>query len=170
MAEPEQQSKIRTGIYPGSFDPITNGHLDLIGRAARLADRLIVSVVRNESKRPIFSVEERMAMIRESVAPGIEVEAFDGLLVDYAARRGASFIVRGLRAGDFDGECRMASMNRHLAPGIETVFLVAAEPYSYVSSALVKEVARLGGNISGLVPPAAVGRLRDRVLTSRSKL
>ena len=170
MAEPEQQSKIRTGIYPGSFDPITHGHLDLIGRAARLAERLIVAAPRKESKQPLFSVEERMATIRESVAPGIEVEAFDGLPVDFAVRQGAPFIVRGLRAGDFDGESRMASMNRHLALGIETVFLVAAEPLLLREFGAGEGSGPPGGNISGLVPPAAEGRPRDRVLTSGSKL
>ncbi len=157
-------------IYPGSFDPITNGHLDLIDRAARLFDRLIVAILSNESKEPVFSVEERIEMLREVVTgyPNVEVDSFHGLLVDYAATRGATVIIRGIRAiSDYEYELQMALMNRRLAPGIETVFLMASEDYSFISSRLVKEVISLGGDISGLVPPPVEVKLRHRV--SRGK-
>ena len=153
-------------IYPGSFDPITNGHLDLIDRGARLFDRLIVAILRNESKEPLFSVEERTEMLREVAAsyPNVDVDSFHGLLVDYAADKGASVIIRGIRAiSDYEYELQMALMNRRLAPGIETVFLMASEDYSFISSRLVKEVISLGGDISGLVPPLVEVRLRNRV-------
>jgi len=153
-------------IYPGSFDPITNGHLDLIDRGAKLFDRLIVAILRNESKEPLFSVEERTEMLREVAAsyPNVDVDSFHGLLVDYAADKGASVIIRGIRAmSDYEYELQMALMNRRLAPGIETVFLMASEDYSFISSRLVKEVISLGGDISGLVPPLVEVRLRNRV-------
>ena len=153
-------------IYPGSFDPITNGHLDLISRAARLFDRLIVAILRNESKQPLFSVEERMEMLREVVRdyPNVEVDSFHGLLVDYAAAKGATVIIRGIRAiSDYEYELQMALMNRRLAPSIETVFLMAGEAYSFISSRLVTEVIGLGGDISGLVPPSVEVRLKNRV-------
>ena len=154
-------------IYPGSFDPITNGHLDLIERGSALFDKLIVAILRNEEKRALFSVEERMEMLKE-VLPrfsNVEVASFDGLLVDYAAECGASVILRGIRAvSDYEYELQMALMNRRLRPEIETVFLMAGEAHSFISSRLVKEVIRLGGNISGLVPPSVEGRLRKRVL------
>jgi pantetheine-phosphate adenylyltransferase len=152
-------------IYPGSFDPITNGHLDLIERGAKLVDKLIVSILRNDSKRPLFSVEERMEMLQEVIGrfPNVEVDCFDGLLVDYAARREATVILRGIRAiSDYEFELQMALMNRRLGPNIETIFLMAGEAYSYISSRLVKEVFGLGGNISGLVPPTVEARLRKR--------
>lgn len=155
-------------IYPGSFDPITNGHLDLIARAAALVDRLIVGILRNEEKRPVFSVEERMEMVREVVQkfPNVEVDCFDGLLVEFAAARGASVILRGIRAiSDYEYELQMALMNRRLRPEIETVFMMASEDHSFLSSRLVKEVVKLGGNVSGLVPPAVEARLRARLLT-----
>ena len=154
-------------IYPGSFDPITNGHLDLIQRGSALFDRLIVAILRNDEKRPLFSVEDRMEMLREVIGglTNVEVGSFDGLLVDYAGQRGASVILRGIRAiSDYEYELQMALMNRRLRPEIETVFLMAGEAHSFISSRLVKEVIRLGGNISGLVPPAIEGRLRRRVL------
>jgi pantetheine-phosphate adenylyltransferase len=154
-------------IYPGSFDPITNGHLDLIQRSSALFDKLIVSILRNDQKQALFSVEERTEMLQEvvHVFPNAEVAAFDGLLVNYAAERGASVIVRGIRAvSDYEYELQMALMNRRLAPEIETVFLMAGEAHSFISSRLVKEVIRLGGNISGLVPPPVEGRLRKRLL------
>jgi pantetheine-phosphate adenylyltransferase len=154
-------------IYPGSFDPITNGHLDLIERGSAFFDKLIVSILRNDEKQALFSVEERMEMLSEVVGgfSNVEVGSFDGLLVDYAAQSGASVILRGIRAvSDYEYELQMALMNRRLRPEIETVFLMAGEAHSFVSSRLVKEVIRLRGNISGLVPPSVEGRLRKRVL------
>ncbi len=154
-------------VYPGSFDPITNGHLDLIERGARLCDRLIVAVLGNEHKQPMFTVAERVEMAREVLRdyPNVEVDSFDGLLVDYAQRVGATLIVRGIRAiSDYEYELQMALMNRRLRPEVETVFLMAGEMYSFVSSRVVKEVIRLGGNVSGLVPPPVEVRLKDRVL------
>ena len=155
------------GVYPGSFDPITNGHLDLIQRGARITDRLIVAVLGNEQKEPLFSVEERLEMLAEVVRgmPNVEVDSFDGLLVDYAKRRGASVILRGIRAiSDYEYELQMALMNRRLAPEIETVFMMAGEAYSFISSRIVKEVISLGGNITDLVPPSVEARLRQRIL------
>lgn len=152
-------------IYPGSFDPITNGHLDLIERAARLVDRLIVSVLRNDSKKPLFSVQDRLELVAEVVRPyrNVEVDYFDGLLVDHATARGATLIIRGIRAiSDYEYEWQMALMNRRLRPDIETMFLMAGEAHSFISSHLVKEVIRLGGNISDLVPPAVEQRLKHR--------
>ena len=150
-------------IYPGSFDPITNGHLDLIARASRLVDRLIVAVLQNDRKKPLFTVEERCEMLSNVIGayPNVEVSSFNGLLVQYAADRGANLIVRGIRAiSDYEYELQMALMNRRLAPDIETVFLMASEEYSFVSSQLVKEIARLGGDVSGLVPLEVDQRLK----------
>ena len=160
-----QQSSL-IAIYPGSFDPITNGHLDLVARGSRMVGRLIVAVLRNHAKQPLFSVEERLEMLAEVVKPypNVEVGAFDGLLVDYAASRGATMIVRGIRAvSDYELDWQMALMNRRLRPEIETVFLVAGEEYSFISSNLVKEVAALGGNVSGIVPPLVEQRLRKKI-------
>jgi pantetheine-phosphate adenylyltransferase len=154
-------------IYPGSFDPFTNGHLDLVERSIRLADRLIIGILRNEQKAALFTVDERIEMVREVVSaiPNVEIATFDGLLVDFASRSGASVIIRGIRAiSDYEYELQMALMNRRLRPDIETVFLMAGEAHSFISSRLVKEVIRLGGNISGLVPPSVEGRLRKRLL------
>jgi pantetheine-phosphate adenylyltransferase len=159
-------------IYPGSFDPITNGHLDLIARASRMAGRLIVAVLRNQAKQPLFSVEERLEMLTEAVKPyaNVEVDAFDGLLVDYAASREATMIVRGIRAvSDYELELEMALMNRRLKPEIETVFLMAGEEYSFISSHLVKEVAALGGNVSGVVPPLVEQRLKKRIAATNKE-
>ena len=159
-------------IYPGSFDPITNGHLDLIQRGSRLFDRLIVSVLRNETKSPLFSVEERMEMLREVVKdyPNVEVDSFNGLLVDFAAARSAQVVLRGIRAiSDYEYELQTASMNRRLRPGLETCFLLANEAYSFISSRLVKEVFGLGGNISGMVPHSVEARLQRRMSKSRRK-
>jgi len=153
-------------IYPGSFDPITNGHLDLVQRGARMFDTLVVSILRNDSKLPLFSVEERVDMLREVVHPysNVEVDSFDGLLVDHAAARSATVLLRGIRAiSDYEYELQMALMNRRLRPEIETVFMMANEAYSFISSRLVKEVFGLGGNISGLVPPSVEARLRSRM-------
>ena len=152
-------------IYPGSFDPITNGHLDVIERGSRLAGRLVVAVLRNQGKQPLFSVEERLEMMREAVAgySNVQVQSFDGLLVHFAARSGANLILRGIRAiSDYEGELQMALMNRRLRPEIETAFLMAREEFSFVSSHLVKEVASLGGDVGGLVPASVNKRLRER--------
>jgi len=152
-------------VYPGSFDPITNGHLDLIERGCRLFDKLIVAILRNETKQPLFSIEERIDMLREVVGcyPNAAVDSFNGLLVDYAAAKGATVLLRGIRAiSDYEYELQMALMNRRLKPEIETVFMMAGEAYSFISSRLVKEVFGLGGDIGGLVPPAVEDRLRRR--------
>ena len=154
-------------VYPGSFDPITNGHLDLIARSARFVDRLISGVLQNEAKQPLFTVDERAEMLREVVRgyDNVEVDTFNGLLVEFAAARKASLIVRGIRAiSDYEYELQMALMNRRLRPEIETVFMMASEAHSFVSSRLVKEVIRLGGNISGLVPPVVEAALKERFL------
>jgi len=159
-------------IYPGSFDPITNGHLDLIQRGSKLFDRLIVAILRNETKRPLFSVEERIEMLCEVVRvyPNVEVDAFDGLLVDYAGERDATVILRGIRAiSDYEYELQMALMNRRLKPDIETVFMMSNETYSFISSRLVKEVFRLGGNISGLVPPSVEERMHRRLTNTNQR-
>ena len=165
--DPARSEKRIIAIYPGSFDPFTNGHLDLVERGIRLVDRLIIGILRNDQKEALFSVDERIAMATDVVdgIPNVEVAAFDGLLVEFAARSGASVIIRGIRAiSDYEYELQMALMNRRLRPDIETVFLMAGEAHSFISSRLVKEVIRLGGNISGLVPPSVEGRLRKRLL------
>ena len=153
-------------IYPGSFDPVTNGHLDLIERGTKIFDRLIVAVLRNLEKGPLFSLQERLEMLREVTQPwpNVEVDVFDGLLVNYARKRNARVILRGIRAiSDYEYELQMALMNRKLEPQIETVFLMPAEAYSYLSSRLVREIARLGGPVHGMVPPAVERRLRAKV-------
>ena len=153
-------------VYPGSFDPITSGHLDIIERGAKLFDRLIVSVLRNEAKAPLFSTEERIEMLSEAVAPypNVEVDSFNGLLAEYAMQKGARGILRGIRAiSDYEYELQMALMNRRLQPELETIFLPAGEQYSFVSSRLVKEVISLGGDITGLVPANVEVRLRERL-------
>lgn len=153
----------RLAIYPGSFDPITNGHVDIIERGLRLFDRVVVAVLKNETKAPLFTAPERVAMIRAVFGDRdrLEVETFEGLLVDYAADRGASAIVKGLRSvADYEYESQMALMNRRLRGEIETLFLMPAEPYAYTSSRLIKEVCRLGGDIRGLVPPLVEERLQ----------
>ena len=152
-------------IYPGSFDPLTNGHVDIIQRGSRMFDRIVVGILLNVEKAPLFTVAERVDIAREVFAeyPNVEVDTFDGLLVEYARRKRAGVIVRGLRAiSDFEYEMQMALMNRHLNPDVETVFMMPAETYTYVSSRLVKEVVALGGSVTGLVPTLVEDRLRDK--------
>jgi len=159
-------SKPVTAIYPGSFDPVTNGHLDLIARAAMIFDQLIVGVAKNLEKEALFTARERVEML-EAVTfewKNVEVEQFDGLLMDYARSQGASVIIRGIRAvSDYEYELQMAMMNRKIEPDIETVFMLPAEAYSYLSSRLVKELARLGGPVKDFVPPLVMERLRAKV-------
>ena len=154
-------------IYPGSFDPLTNGHVDIIQRGARIFDRIVVAMLVNIEKSPLFTVPERIEIAR-TVFRGwanVEVDTFDGLLVEYARRKEATAIVRGLRAiSDFEYEMQMALMNRRLNPDVETVFMMPAEPYTYVSSRLVKEVVALGGTVTGLVPEIVEQRLREKKL------
>lgn len=153
-------------IYPGSFDPITNGHVSIIKSGLVVFDKLIVAVLNNPRKKSLFTVEERMAIIEESVGGhgGIEVDSFDGLLVDYCRSKGARVVLRGLRAvADFEYELQMANMNRHLNKDIETTFLMANDAYFYVSSNLVKEAAKLGGKVDELVPEAAAKRLYEKL-------
>jgi pantetheine-phosphate adenylyltransferase len=155
----------RIAIYPGSFDPLTSGHVDIIERGARIFDSIIVAILVNVEKKPLFSEEERVAIIREvfKANPHVQVETFNGLLVDYAQRKQASVLVRGLRAvSDFEYEFQMALMNRHLAPGLETVFMMPDEKYTYISSRLIKEVFSLGGSVEGLVPPMVEEKLRAK--------
>ena len=153
-------------IYPGSFDPITNGHLDLIERGSKIFEHLVVSVLRNDEKDPLFTVEERIAMLEQTTSrfPNVSVDHFEGLLVDYARRQNATAVLRGIRAiSDYEYELQMALMNRKLAPAIETVFMMPADSYSYVSSRLVKEIFRLGGSVRGLVPELVEERLGQKV-------
>jgi pantetheine-phosphate adenylyltransferase len=154
----------RIAVYPGSFDPVTNGHADLIRRSLAFVDRVVVAVAVNVSKQALFTTEERVALIRAVVRDAaVEVESFEGLLVDFARRAGASVIVRGLRAvSDFEYEFQMALMNRQLEPKLETVFLVPAFDLTYLSSSLVREVARFGGDVSQLVHPAVDKALRQK--------
>jgi pantetheine-phosphate adenylyltransferase len=152
-------------IYPGSFDPPTNGHLDLIQRGARIFDELVVAILQNSEKAPLFSLEERLEMLRECTSPfaNVCVESFGGLLVDYARDRGAQAVLRGIRAvSDYEYELQMAWMNRKLDPSLETVFMMPAGAYSYLSSRLVREIASLGGTLGGLVPASVESRLRER--------
>ena len=153
-------------VYPGSFDPLTNGHVDIIARGARLFDRIVVAIAVNAEKAPLFTVAERVEMVRAVFAehPTVEVDTFDGLLVDYVARRKADVIVRGLRAiSDYEFEFQMALMNRRLNANVETVFMMPAEQYTYISSRLIKEVFALGGRVHGLVPELVEARLHEKV-------
>jgi pantetheine-phosphate adenylyltransferase len=155
----------KIAVYPGTFDPVTNGHLDLADRSRRHFDGLVMAVLANEGKEPLFSVERRLDLLRQAISKwdNVEVGSFDGLLVDYARKIGASVILRGIRAiTDFEYEMQMAMMNRKLAPSIEAVFLLPSEQYTYVSSRLVREVARLGGCIDQLVPPNVAEALKAR--------
>jgi pantetheine-phosphate adenylyltransferase len=157
---------MKRAIYPGSFDPLTFGHIDIIERSVRLFDSVVVALLTNPQKTPLFTVEERVNFMQQILKPRfptVEIEVFHGLLVDYAMHKNASAIVRGIRAvTDFEYECQMALMNRRLAPTIETVFMMPAENYSYLSSKLVKEIAELGGSVSGLVPEMVEKRLKQR--------
>lgn len=159
----------RTALYPGTFDPITNGHLDIIGRAVKLVDKLVIGVAINEAKKPLFSLEERVEMVRDEVekfeaGAAIEVRPFDGLLMHFAEEIGAESIIRGLRAvSDFEYEFQMVAMNQRLNDDIETVFLMADPRHQAIASRLVKEIAALGGRISDFVPPAVEARLKERL-------
>jgi pantetheine-phosphate adenylyltransferase len=157
--------KTSLAIYPGSFDPVTNGHLDLIERGTKIFDRLVVAVLRNSEKDPLFTTTERVEMLREVTRQwdNVEVDVFEGLLVQYARQRKAQVILRGIRAiSDYEYELQMALMNRKLEPHIETVFMMPAEAYSYLSSRLVREISQLGGTIHGLVPPIVEERLKSK--------
>jgi pantetheine-phosphate adenylyltransferase len=161
---------MRRAIYPGSFDPVTNGHLDIIERGCKLFDEIIIGILVNPEKKPLFTVEERHEMLTEvvkSITKGrctLRVDSFSGLLVNYAVAQEANVIVRGIRAiSDYEYELQMALMNRRIEPGIETVFMMPAETYSYVSSRLVKEVFQLGGTVTGLVPPLIEQRMKEKL-------
>jgi pantetheine-phosphate adenylyltransferase len=159
-------SSVHTAVYPGSFDPLTNGHLDIIRRATRLFDRVLVAVLENDGKAPLFSIAERMELIERCTAdiPGVEAHSFTGLLVDFMHRVNANVVVRGIRAvSDYEYELQMALMNRELSANVETIFMPPAVEYTYVSSRLVKEVFRLGGDISRLVPVPVLESLRARL-------
>ena len=156
---------MKRAIYPGSFDPVTFGHIDVIGRALRLFDEVIIAVAPSEGKSPLFPVVERLELIRKSLPgePRLSVKQFDGLLVDFVKAEKAAAVIRGLRAvSDFEFEFQMALMNRRLAPDVETIFLMPKEDYSYISSRIVKEVARLGGDVSGVVPAPVAAALRQK--------
>jgi pantetheine-phosphate adenylyltransferase len=158
--------KTSIAIYPGSFDPVTNGHLDLIERGEKMFDLLIVAVLRNAEKQPLFSVAERVEMLREVTKQwtSVEIDVFDGLLVDYARKRGAGVILRGIRAvSDYEYELQMALMNRKLEPRLETVFMLPGLTYSYLSSKLVREIAQLGASLKGLVPEVVEQRMRAKI-------
>lgn len=159
-------AQLVTAIYPGSFDPITYGHLDLIERGSKIFDHLIVAVLLNPDKEPLFSIDERAEMLRETTkhCPNVSIDTFGGLLVDYAVRRQARVILRGVRfISDFENELQMALMNRKMDSNLETVFMMPAVAYTYLSSRLVREIVQLGGNVKGLVPPVVEERLRAKV-------
>jgi pantetheine-phosphate adenylyltransferase len=156
---------MRTAIYPGSFDPLTNGHLDVVQRAAKLFDRVVVAVAKNEGKHPLFTLGERLALVKESIAhlPNVEADPFDSLLVEYVVSRKAQAIVRGLRAiSDFEFEFQLALMNRKLNENIETIFMMPKDTYTFLSSGIVKEIARLGGDVGSFVPAPVQGALAGK--------
>jgi pantetheine-phosphate adenylyltransferase len=158
--------KTSIAIYPGSFDPVTNGHLDLIERGEKMFDKLIVAVLKNVEKQPLFSFAERVEMLKDVTKQwdSVEIDVFEGLLVDYARKRGAAVILRGIRAiSDYEFELQMALMNRKFEPRLETVFMLPSETYSYLSAKLVREIAHLNGPLTGLVPPAIEQRLRKKL-------
>jgi pantetheine-phosphate adenylyltransferase len=167
MPTARKRSSVKA-IYPGTFDPLTNGHLDLIARGAKVVDELVVAILRNSEKgEPLFSVPERLEMITEAVQPfgNVQVKTFDGLLVEFARQQGCKAVLRGIRAiSDYEYEFQMAMMNRKLDPELETLFMMPAEKYTYVSSRLIKGVFRLGGDVSSLVPPMVVERLKQKAL------
>ena len=157
---------MRTVIYPGSFDPFTNGHLDIVQRAAKLFDHVIVAIARNETKGPLFSLDERLELVRQSVQghQNVSVDSFDGLLVEYVERRGGQAVIRGLRAvSDFEFEFQLALMNRKLNEHLETIFMMPKDTYTFLSSRLVKEIARLGGNVGAFVPTQVVAALSTKL-------
>ena len=157
---------MRTAIYPGSFDPLTNGHLDVVQRAAKLFDRVIVAVAKNEDKHPLFTLDERLDLVKQAVRqmPAVEADTFDGLLIDYVLRRKAQAIVRGLRAvSDFEFEFQLALMNRKLNDNIETIFMMPKDTYTFLSSRIVKEIARLRGDVSAFVPAHVEAALRKKL-------
>jgi pantetheine-phosphate adenylyltransferase len=161
---------MRVAIYPGTFDPITNGHLDVIRRSLEIFDRLIVAIAVNEGKRPLFSVRERLQLIRAATKdlPRVSVGHFDGLLVEYARHKGAKAVVRGLRAvSDFEYEFQMALMNRKLSPDLEILFMMPSERYTYLNSTIVREIARLGGRVADFVPPVVERSLRAKFRSTR---
>lgn len=161
---------MRTAIYPGSFDPITNGHLDLIQRASKLFDRVIVTVADNETKKPLFTLNERLKMVRKAIAnfPQVEADSFRGLLVDYVEQREGCAIIRGLRAvSDFEFEFQLALMNRKLNERVETIFMMPKETYTFLSSRIIKEIARLGGDISSFVPAHVQSALAAKLKSTR---
>ena len=157
---------MRTAIYPGSFDPLTNGHLDVVERAAKLFDRVVVAVAKNEGKHPLFTLDERVALVQKSIKkmPNVTVDSFDGLLVDYVVSKNARAIVRGLRAiSDFEFEFQLALMNRKLNENVETIFMMPKDTYTFLSSRIVKEIARLGGDVRPFVPPPVQVALRKKL-------
>lgn len=170
---PTPSAASRIAVFPGSFDPLTNGHVDIIERGSRIFDRIIVAVAVNAEKTPLFSVDERIGVLREVFRqqPKVHIDTFRGLLVDYAREQGATALIRGLRAvSDFEYEFQMALMNRRLNHDLETVFLMPDEKYTYTSSRLIKEVFMLGGGVSGLVPPVVEDRLRNKQASLRNPL
>lgn len=160
---------MRTGIYPGSFDPLTNGHLDIIHRAAKLFDRVIVAIAVNEEKKPFFTIKERIEQVKQAVAdlPNVQVDSFTGLLVDYVEKQGGSAVIRGLRAvSDFEFEFQLALMNRKLNERVETIFMMPKETYTFLSSRITKEIARLGGDVRAFVPAHVEAALKKKLKTS----
>jgi pantetheine-phosphate adenylyltransferase len=163
---------VRVAIFPGTFDPPTLGHIDVVARACGVFDRVVVAILKNPAKKPLFALEERAMMLREACQPyrAVEIDMFDGLLTDYATKRGACAIVRGIRnTVDFDYELQMAGMNRHLAPAIDTVFLATSAQYAHISSSLVRDIVTFGGSLQGLVPSSVEAAVAERRTTQRTQ-